>query len=88
MYNTAKITFRATEAPFSLYTPEFMYDVIAMRGHPDYTELAADGSAVTQPTDGLQRPLMSVDNVKTLAPSQPTAPKKGKTNLTAGRGRK
>jgi len=84
MYNTEKITFRSLYGETkALYTPEFLHDVVAMRSHPDYEELAADGTVVVQPTDGLQRPLMSVDNVKTLAPSAPRQGAPKKTNLSA-----
>jgi len=83
MYNDAKITFRSLYGKNkALYTPEFHHDVVAMRSHPDYEELAADGSVVIQPTDGLQRPLMSVDSTKTLAPSAPRQGAQKPTNLT------
>ena len=69
-------TFRSIFPPHTLYTPEFEYDVIAMRKHPEYEEIDAEGVKITQPEEGVQRPLVSVPNKKTLAVGKPAKRKK------------
>lgn len=67
-------TFRCIANPSVLYTPQFEHDVIAMRKHPEYEEVDAEGNKIVQAEEGVQRPLISVPNKHTLAPG----PAKGK----------
>lgn len=81
MYNTEKITFRCKVGKGTLYTPEFMHDVLAMRSHPEYEEVKqdADGAVtrvVTQPEELVQRPLVAVQSPVLGAP-KPVARKQG-----------
>lgn len=63
-------TFRSIFPPHSLYTPEFDFDVIAMRKHPEYEEIDSEGNKITQPEEGVQRPMMAIPNLKSVAPDQ------------------
>ena len=69
-------TFRCIPNPKVLYTPEFEHDVIAMRKHPEYEEVDAEGNVIKQPEDGVQRPLISVTDKLTLAPGKPARGKR------------
>lgn len=68
--------FKAREWPHVIVEPEFPQDAIALRKHPEYVEVDAEGNEITQPEDEVQRPLLSVQNAKTLAPSKPKGKRK------------
>ena len=63
-------TFRCITNPKVLYTPQYEHDALAMRKHPEYEEIDAEGNRIAQPEESVQRPLISVQNAKTLAPSK------------------
>jgi hypothetical protein len=49
MNNTAKFTFRSIGNPKVLFTPQYMFDVEAMRQHAEYEEIDAEGNVLARP---------------------------------------
>lgn len=47
MKNTT-FRFRCIPNPKVIYTPEFLFDVEAMRKHPEYVEIDAEGNEIKQ----------------------------------------
>lgn len=68
--------FRAKDWPHAIIEPEFPQDAIALRKHPEYEEIDAEGNVIKQPEDEVQRPLLSVQDAKTRAPSKPKGKRK------------
>ena len=60
MLNT-KYHFRCLYGTKQLYTPEYMFDVEAMRNHPDYEEVDTEGNIIDRKDyEAVQRPMMTV----------------------------
>jgi len=60
MKNT-QFHFKCRYGTQQMYTPEYMFDVEAMRKHPDYEEVTAEGAPIAKPGyEAVQRPLMTV----------------------------